>query len=632
MEKNVWHGYMGKLLRIDLSKEKYNTEGLEHNEMRKYIGCTGYAAKLLFQEMKAGTDPLAPEAKVIFATGPLTGTLCPSGGSYEVCYKSPLTETWCQARSGGSFGPKLKFAGFDFLILEGRSPEWVYIYIHDGEVEIRKATHLVGLDVETVTDKLQEEVDDPEASVAAIGQAGENGGLYACVINDRGRAAGRGGIGAVLGAKQVKAIVVNGHKGIKPVRVKDFMAAVEKAEQDLKKYPFEGIPAFGTIGLVSMLNGMGMLPTRNFQTAHFEGADKISGETLDRQYNIKRRACFGCSFACGRYSSVKGGRFATPPMEGPEYETADMLGAMCNIDDLEAVIRANYLCNTYGLDTISTGNSIAFAMECYEKGILTDRDTGGIKIKFGDVEAMIQVIDKIAKNEGIGQLLAKGVKRAAKELGPAAEDIAMDVKGLEVPAHEPRSESKVLALQYAVSSRGACHMHPNWASTWDFGQLDCGMSEFGLPMPPLEIPDESKQKGGVYRYVSLQGEISEILGTCVFYSWGTEGSCITPKLYAEMLSSLTGWDVTSEELVRAAERSLNLKRCFNGREGFTRKDDRLPKRLYSAIPDGPSKDSKIGSLEDMLDGYYEAMQWDKTTGLPTPDALEKLGLSYVAIK
>ncbi|MEN6440352.1 MAG: aldehyde ferredoxin oxidoreductase family protein [Syntrophobacter sp.] len=630
MEKHVWHGYMGKLLRVDLTAGKYSVEELDPVEMRKYMGGTGYAAKLLYQEMPGGVDPLSPEAKVVFSTGPLTGTLCPSGGSYEVCYKSPLTGTWCQARSGGSFGPKLKFAGFDFLVLEGKAAEWVCLHIVDGHVEIRKAAHLLGLDVEAATDRLQDEIDDPEASVAAIGQAGENGVLYACLMNDRGRAAGRGGIGAVLGAKQVKAIVVNGTGGIAPAKVDEFITAVEQAEENIKKYPFAAIPLMGTMCLLSQLNGGGMLPTRNFQTGNFESADKLSDEKLDRNYQIKRRGCFGCSFACGRYTSVKSGPFATPPMEGPEYETADMFGAMCSVSDLEAIIRANYLCNIYGLDTISTGNSIAFAMECFEKGILTVDDTEGVELRFGNTEAVIATIDKIVKQEGIGKLLSKGVKKAAEELGRGAEDMAMHVKGMELPGHEPRAESKILGLQYAVSSRGACHMHPNWSSTWEF-QLDCGMNEFGQPWPPLEVPNESKTKGTAYRYVALQGEISEILGTCIFYSWGVEGICITPKLYAELLSSLTGWDVSPAELVTAAERSLNLKRCFAAREGFTRKEDRLPKRLYTEIPNGPSKGGKITSIEDMLDGYYEAMQWDLGTGLPTVAKLEQLDLGFAGV-
>lgn len=624
----MWYGYAGKLLRVDLTNGEIKMEELDKNELRKYIGCVGYAAKLLYKEMPGGTDPLAPEAKVVLATGPITGTLSPSGGSYEVCYKSPLSGTWNQARSGGGFGPKLKYAGFDYVVIEGKSAEPVYLHINDGKAEIKPAKHLWGLNVEETTDTLIKELDDPEVSVAAIGQAGENGVLYAALINDRGRAAGRGGIGAVLGGKNLKAVAVNGHGGIKVAKPKEFMDAVTKAEQWLKNYLLAGIPAAGTIGLVSLNDSLGILPTNNFQKAHFDKAEEISGEKFNREYNIKKRACYGCTFACGRYSSVKNGSFHTPPMEGPEYETVDMLGANLGVHDLEAIIRGNFLCNIYGLDTVSTGMSIAFAMECYEKGLLTEKDTDGLALHWGNAEAMVQLVEKIANNEGFGAFLAQGVKRMAEKLGPDAEEAAIHVKGLELPAHEPRSESKVLAVQYATSPRGACHMHPNWAATWDFGQLDCGMKELGLPWPPTEVPDESAKKGTAYRYVALQGEISENLGACIFYSWGFEGNCITPQLYAEMLSALTGWDVTAEELFTAADRSWNLKRCFNGREGFTRADDKLPKRFLKAIPDGPSEGAKVANLDVMLDAYYEAMNWDKETGLPKSEKLKELELDF----
>lgn len=622
------NGYAGKQLRVNLTTGTCTVEKLDDNVLRKYIGCSGYAAKLLYEEMPGGTDSLSPEAKVVISTGPVTGTLCQSGGSYEVCYKSPLTQTWNQARSGGGFGPKLKYAGFDFVIIEGKSEDPVYLSIIDGKAEIKPAKHLWGLNVEETTDGLIKELDDPEVSVATIAKSGENGVLYAALINDRGRAVGRGGIGAVFGSKNLKAVAVNGTKGVKVARPSDFAKAVSKAEEALKNYPFAAIPLYGTAGLVSLNNSLGILPTKNFQSAHFDKADSISGERLNTKNNIKRRACYGCSFACGRYSSVSSGKYATPPGEGPEYETIDMFGAAALNGDLDAIIKAGSLCNLHGLDTVSTGMSIVFAMECYEKGILTTQDTDRLAIKWGDADVILQLIEKIANNEGFGAFLAQGVKRMAEKLGPAAEEAAMHVKGLELPAHEPRSEAKMLGIQYAVNPRGACHMHPNWASTWEFGQMDCGMLEFGLPWPPKETSDESSAKGMAYRYVALQGEISEVLGACIFYSWGSEGSCITPKLYAEMVSALTGWDVTSEELLIAAERSWNLKRCFNAREGFDRKDDKLPKRFSEAIPDGPSAGSKISNLGPMLDAYYEAMGWDKDTGLPTADKLNQLDLSY----
>ncbi len=623
------YGFAGNLLRVNLTDGTHKVEKLDEKELRKYIGGSGYGVKLLYNEMPGGTDPLSPEAKVVMATGPVSGTLCPSGGSYEACYKSPLTGTWNQARSGGAFGAKLKYAGFDFLVIEGKAEDPMYIAINDGKVEIKPANHLWGKNVEETTDMLIRELDNPEISVATIGQAGENGVLYAALMNDRGRAAGRGGIGAVFGSKNLKAIAVSGSLGVKVAKPKQFAETIDKTEQVLRNYVFGVIPTSGTIGLASMNNDLGALPTKNFQEAQFADIEKVKGEIINEKYNIKRRACYGCSFACGRYTAVKRGKFASPPMEGPEYETLDMLGPICGISDVEAIIRGNYLCNVYGIDSISAGMSIAFAMECYEKGLLTKEDTGGLVLKWGDADLMITLLDKIAQRDGFGDFLAQGVKRMAEKLGPAADEAAIHVKGLELPAHEPRSESKSLALQYAVSARGGCHMHPNWASTWDF-QLDCGMKEAGLPEFPAGPQEESGKRGVAYRYISLQGEISEILGACVFHSWGFEGNCITPQLYAEILENLTGWDVTPAELMTAADRSLTLKRCFNIREGFTRREDALPNRCKKEIPSGPSAGAKVENLDIMIDTYYEAMGWDKLTGVPTSKKLNELGIQFAA--
>lgn len=621
-------GYAGKALRVDLSEGRTWAEPLLEEELRKYVGGTGYAGKVLWEEMGGGSDPLGESAVVVLATGPVTGTLCPSGGSYEVCFKSPATGAWCQSRSGGAFGPMLKYAGFDFVIIRGVAKEPAYLWIHDGVAELKPANHLWGLTVEQTTDALVSELGDPGVSVACIGPAGENKVLFAAVMNERGRAAGRGGAGAVLGSKKLKAVVVNGTGGIGVADPEGFASAVTEAENALKGYPFPGLPQLGTISLVSFFNSLGMLPTRNFRTSFFPEADRISGEVINRRFVIKRRACYGCSFGCGRYSAVRAGRWVTPPGEGPEYETVDMLGANCGISDPEVIIHLNYLCNDYGLDTISTGSVIAFAMECFEEGIISAAQAEGRQLRWGDGEAAVWLVEQITGRRGIGDVLANGVKAAAAQLGGEADRFAMHVKGLEVPGHEPRAESKLLAIQYATSPRGACHMHPNWASTWDF-ELDCGMKELGLPWPPEEPQTESFRKGQGYYYVAIQGEVSEVVGACVFHSWGTEGSCITPSLYARMIQALTGWPMETVDLVRAAERSWNLKRCFNVREGFGRKDDTLPPRLFEAILDGPAAGARVQALDEMLDGFYEACGWDRATGVPKAETLERLGLGFV---
>ncbi len=623
-----YFGYMGKVCNVDLTTGTVLIEPPVERDLERFLGCSGYAAKILWDRVEAGIDPLSDKNKIVFATGPLTGSLCPSGGSYELCFKSPLTGVWCQARSGGAFGPRLKKAGFDHLVIEGKSDRPVYLWIRNGNVEIREASHLWGKGVEQTTDAILQEVGDPDASVAAIGVAGENQVHFASVINDRGRAAGRGGGGAILGSKNLKAIAANGTLDLKVAKPEAFIKTIQKAEEALDKYPFENINQFGTSLLVTILNANGCLPTRYFQYSTFDKAEEISGELLAEKYLIKRRACYGCSMGCGRYSSVDEGKWQTPPQDGPEYETINMLGALCLNSDLASIIKANHLCNDFGMDTISAGSVIAFAMECFERGVLSREDLDGEELRWGDSEAVVALLEKIAHRKGIGNILADGVRSAAAHFG--ADGIALHSKGMELPAHEPRGESKILGLQYAVSHRGACHMHPNWASTWDAGNFESGLREFGMPWPPADkFAETGHQKGVAYRLVVLQGEIAEILGCCIFHSWGAADQCLTPQLYGEMLRTLTGREITNQELMLAAERSWNLKRCFNVREGLRRKDDSLPQIMFKPLPDGPNKGLHIKDLQGMLDEYYEALGWDKE-GIPTRETLKRFGLEDIA--
>ena len=623
-----YFGYMGKVGKLDLTTGNFSVEPPVERDLGRFLGCSGYAAKILWDGTESGADPLSEKNKIVFATGPLTGSLCPSGGSYELCFKSPLTGVWCQARSGGAFGPRLKKAGFDHLVIEGKSDRPVYLWIKNGNLEIREAGHLWGKGVEHTTDVILKEIGDPDASVAAIGVAGENQVHFAAVINDRGRAAGRGGGGAILGSKNLKAIAANGTLDLKVAKPEAFIKTIQKAEEALDKYPFENINQFGTSLLVNILNANGCLPTRYFQYSTFDKAEEISGELLAEKYLIKRRACYGCSMGCGRYSSVDEGKWQTPPQDGPEYETINMLGALCLNSDLASIIKANHLCNDLGMDTISAGSVIAFAMECFERGILSREDLDGEELHWGDSEAVVALLEKIAHRKGIGNILADGVRSAAAHFG--ADGIALHSKGMEFPAHEPRGESKTLGLQYAVSHRGACHMHPNWASTWDAGNFESGLREFGMPWPPADkFAETGHQKGVAYRLVALQGEIAEILGCCIFHSWGAADQCLTPQLYGEMLRTLTGREITNQELMLAAERSWNLKRCFNVREGLRRKDDSLPQMMFQPLPDGPNKGLHIKDLQGMLDEYYEALGWDKE-GIPTQETLKRLDLEDIA--
>lgn len=626
------YGYSGGMLRVDLSTGKISKEVLDEALVESYVGGTGYAARLLWDELKPGIDPLGPENKLVISTGPLTGTLTPCSGSVEFCFKSPLTNIFGESRAGGRLGPKLKFAGYDFVIIEGKAEEPVYIYINDGEATIKDAAHLWGKTVHETTDILLEETGDPEASVACIGPGGEKLVRFASVMVDYDRAAGRCGGGAVLGSKKVKGIVVNGSGEIPIARPEKFYEAAFEAVQAVRKRAQDRLGKLGTIGGVAVLNAAGALPTRNFQSCYFKGAEKMSGEELANKYLIKRRACFACPIGCGRYVWVPGGPFETPPHEGAEYETADMMGIQAMVDSLEALIKASYMCNNYGVDTISTGNLIAFAMEAFEKGLITERDTGGLKLRWGDPDAVISLVEMISKRVGLGELLAEGVKRASEKLGGRAEDFACHGKGLEIPAHDARGTTKSLAIQYAVGNpRGGCHSEPVWPAIWDFAQTDPGLKEFGLPWPPpSRFAETNVDRALGYKLLIEFGELAGVLGICRFALNAAEDRNLNPKKLSNLASAATGRDFSPLDLLKVSERAYNLKRCFNVREGVGRKDDKLPKRLMEPLATGPTKGQKVEDLDGMLDEFYQVMGWDQATGIPTKAKLEELGLSDVA--
>lgn len=625
-----------KLLDVDLSTRQVVVKDVSEDMRKNYLGGWGFGAKILWDELKPGVDPLGPENILVVSTGAFTNTGVIGSGSIFYEYKSPLTGIWGENRSGGEFGITLKRAGFDAIVIRGKADKPVYLLVNNGEAEIKDAERLWGKTVHETTNILAEE---KGMSVACIGPAGENKVRFASIMNDNGRAAGRCGGGAVMGAKNLKAIVATGTKKAEIAEPEKLQASISKLREGMKNWTFnESIASHGTIALLAFLNGLGCLPTKNFKTTYFEDAEKISAAALEEKYLLKSTACHGCVVGCGRYSKVKAGKYQTPPFEGPEYETTDMLGANCMVSNLEVIIQANYLANSFGLDTISTGAVIAFAMEAFEKGYLTTKDTEGWEIRWGDGDVLLKLINLIAKQEGIGELLAQGVRAAAKELTkrnptlPPAEDFAVHVKGLEVPAHDPRSESKNMAIQYAVTPRGACHMHPTWPAAWDFAPLDNGLRDYGFPPSPEDrLAEVGINRGEAYRLLALHGELTGMLGMCVFYNWGLEeqGNCLTPALTAEFYSSIYGEKVSGAELLKVAERVWNLKRCFNVREGISRKDDNLPKRLLEPVESGPSAGKTVDNLEGMLDEVYDAFGWDKKTGKPKAEKLEELGLGGV---
>lgn len=603
-------GYMGKTLYVDLSKAKVAEKPLNLQIARKFIGGRGLGVRILYDELKmGGINPYGPENVVIFATGPLTGTVAPSSGRYCVVTKSPLTGTCLDTHAGGRFGPELKYAGYDAIIVTGRSKNPVYLWIDDKDVVLRDARHLWGKVVSETEQMIKEEIGDEEIKIASIGPGGEKLVSFACVMNDLHRAAGRGGAGAVMGSKNFKAIAVRGTGGVKIADFETFMEVVDEAYEALKKHRTTGIsgtlPKYGTAGILNNMNEHGILPTRNFQTGVFEGAEKISGEEIAKTILKRNKACASCIIRCARFCVVEIGPYTGTTLEDPEYENCWSFGAQCGVDRLDAIAKANLICNEYGIDTISAGNAIGFAMECFERGLIKLEDTDGIRLKFGDFEAMVAMTEKIALKEGFGSILAQGVEKAAEIIGKGASSFAMHIKGMEMPAYDPRG-AKGQGLAYATSNRGACH-------------LRAYIIKYEILGTPF-YADRFSTEGKARLVVETQDEYSVIdsLILCIRIPLA-----VSMEVSARLLTAATGWNFTVEGLMKAGERIYNMERLFNAREGFSRKNDTLPSRiLREKMPEGPAK-GHVVELDGMLDEYYSIRGWNKD-GVPTKEKLREL--------
>ncbi len=604
-------GYMGKFLRVNLSDGTIKEEKFSDEVLKNYIGGRGLGVRILYDELKPGTDPLSPENKILIMTGPLTGTAAPQSGRWCSVTKSPLTGTIHDSHSGGSFGPELKFSGFDGIIIEGAAEKPVYLWIHDGEAEIRKADHLWGKDTHTTTDMIIKELGDPNIKVACIGPAGENLVRIACIINDKHRAAGRGGHGAVWGSKKLKAIAVRGTQRPPIADEEAFKEAVKDAREKFRANPVTGqsLPQYGTAVLVNIINESGLFPTRNFQTGVFRTANRISGETLAETLLVKKKPCWGCMIACGRVTKVPPWSPYSGEGEGPEYETIWAFGADCGVDNLEAITKANYLCNELGLDTISMGAVIACAMELYEKGYMKPEQTRGLDLKFGNAAAIVELTWRTAYRSGLGDDLAEGAERLAKKYG--APELAMTVKGQELPAYDPRG-AKGHGLGYATSNRGGCHLRAYMISP----------EILGVP----EKLDPLTPEGKAQWVITFQDlfAVCDSLILCKFNTFA-----IGAEEFAAMLSAATGWKYTADDIMKVGERIYNLERAFNIREGFKgREEDTLPKRLLEEpMPEGPAK-GHVVELDKMLDEYYKLRGW--VDGKPTKAKLKELGLEKEA--
>ncbi|WP_128378726.1 aldehyde ferredoxin oxidoreductase family protein [Streptomyces cavernae] len=599
------YGWTGTILRVDLTHGTVRRERTDRELAHDYIGARGMGGRIIADEVDPQADPLGPENKMVFAPGPFTGTFAPSGGRYNVITKSPLNNTIAASNSGGTFGPELKYAGYDAVIVEGRSRTPVYLWIRDDEVVIRDASAFWGMNVHDAVDAMRAETDE-DAKVACIGPAGENLSLIASVMNEMHRAAGRTGVGAVMGSKKLKAIVV---VGTGPVTVADpdrFKSAVLSCTGKIKANPVggAGLKAYGTNVLVNILNEVGALPTRNFQDGHFPNADKTGGESLAANQLVRPKGCYACVISCGRVTKTDNPLY--PGMgEGPEYETAWGFGADSGVDNLDAIVKANYLCNEYGLDTISMSATIACAMELYERGYLTKEDTDGLDLVFGNAQAMVEAVRKTGTGEGFGKRLAEGSYRLAESVGHP--ELSMTTKKQEMPAYDPRGVQGI-GLNYATGNRGGCHVRGYTISYEVLGQ--------GPPMDPHAT------EGKAALDIAFQNLTAALdaTGSCLFATFGIGG----PEL-AEMLSALTGEEYSLEEFLRAGERIWNNERLWNLKVGYSAADDTLPKRLLEEpIKTGASR-GEVNRLDEMLPEYYSLRGWD-ADGVPTQAKLEELAL------
>jgi aldehyde:ferredoxin oxidoreductase len=598
-------GWTGTILRVNLTKGKVSREATDVKLAHDYIGARGLGVRIISDEVDPKADALGPDNKLIFAPGPLTGTFAPSAGRFDVITKGPLNGVIAASNSGGSFGPELKYAGYDALIIEGKAAKPSYLWIKDDEVEIRDAAAIWGHTTPDTTDLVRAATDE-DAKVACIGPAGEKLALLANIMNEMFRAAGRTGVGAVMGSKNLKAVAVYGNGAVRVADPEAFKAAVMKSRQMIQAHPVggAGLKAYGTDVLVNILNQIGSLPTRNYQDGYFPTADKVGGESLAAKQLIRPKGCFSCIISCGRVTKVDNPAYQGAG-EGPEYETAWSFGPDCGIDDLDAVTKANFLCNEYGIDTISLGSTIACAMELFERGVITAKDTDGVQLTFGNTAAMVEMTRKACTGEGFGAKLAQGSYRLAESYGHP--EYSMTCKKQEMPAYDPRGVQGI-GLNYATGNRGGCHVRGYTIAVEVLGGAG-GMD-----------PRVTEGKPGLDILFQNLTAALDSSGACLFSTFGIGG----PEL-AEMLSAATGVEYSLEEFLKIGERIWNAERLWNLKVGFTAADDTLPERLLKdPIKTGPAK-GMVNRLDEMLPGYYQERGWDES-GVPTKAKLKELAL------
>ena len=615
-------GYQGKILRVNLSTGKIWCETPEDDFYRQYIGGWGFVAYYLLKELEPGIDPLGPENLLIFASGIYTGTRLSGSGRSAIGAKSPLTGGFGEGDVGGFFAVELVRAGYDALIVQGQAEKPVYIWIQDDHVEIRDAEKIWGKNTVDTEQILKEEVGEEQARFAVIGKAGENMVVNACVMQDVHHAAGRTGMGAVMGSKRLKAVAARG-SGKKEIVDQDTIREINTWLNDGGKTSYKGLQDHGTDGGLKGLSEGGGLPTRNFKLGDFDEAENITGTKMTETILKDRGTCYACVVRCKREVEVAEGAFQTDAsFGGPEYETCGALGSNCGVGNLEAVAKGNAICNGEGLDTIGGGMMVSFAMECFENGLITEEDTGGIKANFGNAEAMVKLLEMTCNREGIGDLLAQGYDACIKAWGPEAKEYAIEVKGQPFPMHEPRYKF-ALGLGYAVSPTGADHVH-NIHDTAFTTEVGLGsVMPFGV-LKPLPADDLSPAKVRLLKYATDFSLLKNMIGMCLFLPF-------SPNRTVDLVRAVTGWDTSLFELVKAGERGWAMARAFNAREGFTAKDDYLPDRFYEPFASGPLEGvaHKRHEFRAALDTYYQMSGWDPVLAAPTRAKYQELDLDWV---
>jgi len=626
------YGYTGNILHVNLSSKKHWIEHPPENFYRTYWGGRALALYYMLSQMKPHTYPLSPDNLLIFAPSVITGTPAPAIPRYTVCAKSPLTGGQGEAEAGGWWGPELKKAGFDAIIIKGSSPTPVYLYIKDSEVEIKDATRLWGKDTGETQRIIKEELTDDKIRIAQIGPAGENLVRFANIVNELKHFNGRNGLGAVMGSKKLKAIAV---RGTKPIDLYD-KERVSQITKEITKRVMDnplsrGLRELGTPAVVRGFYEAGCLPSYNWTTGYFKEGENLTAETLNKTILKGTKGCYACPIRCKRVVEVDEPNLKVDPAYGgPEYETIVSLGSLCGISDLKYIAKANELCNKYTMDTISTGMVIAFAMQCYEKGLLTKKDTGGIELTFGNKEAVLKMIEKIAHREGLGDLLSQGSYLAAQKIGKGAEKFIHQVKGQEIPMHDPRLKTGV-GLQYALSDYGADHMKaahdPFFKDKDSVGIKE--MKELGI-LEPVSPTDIGEKKVTLFKLLDIYWTVFDILGVCDFgYVPRSVG---TMEELLEIICATTGWRTTWFELMQVGERSINMARIFNLREGFTSKNDTLPEVFFQDFKGGSLDGQGAIDKEDFQKAIklrYELMGWNPDTGIPSTAKLIELGLDWL---